>query len=342
MITRVQKIRVVIFISIILFLLLYVLFLLIGNKLMTKEDIYYIKLDKQSVTGLSVGQEVRYYGIKVGKIIKIGLDSKDMSQIVLTVTISSDFPVKENVVANLKMLGITGLKVVELTGGASDGKTLKPGSTIFATEDAFESITGKAEIISEKLEIMVNNIINLTKEENRSSVERILKNVADITSDSNKEKFSLLLNNVSESVESIKKSSDSVNALIEGNKRKITQSVDKMEDLVLSLKKSAESLDKLIVNSNELVSDKKIKDAIANFEQIIAKFNTIDFKVLTDNSNSLINETKSAVTHFDETFVRINQDVIESIKIFKDTLENLNDFSQLIKENPDIILKGKK
>ena len=152
MVTKSQKARVIVLISIVSVIFLYVMFLLVGRKIFSKEDTYFIKLEKQSVSGLNIGADVKYYGINIGKVIEIAINTENISEIIVTIAIKEDTPIKSTSVANLPYQSIaTGLKQIEITGGANKDPNLEPGSYIKAGADMFENITGKAEIISEKI-----------------------------------------------------------------------------------------------------------------------------------------------------------------------------------------------
>jgi len=55
-------------------------------------------------------------------------------------------------------MGITGLKYIEILGGTNESPLLKPESTIPTKQSMMASITGKAEVIVGKIEILLNHL----------------------------------------------------------------------------------------------------------------------------------------------------------------------------------------
>lgn len=90
---------------------------------------YYHVYVRESVTGLNVNASVKYLGVNVGYLKELAVDPEDPAQVRLTLAISLDAPVKEDTVAYLEFQGLTGIALVNLTGGgrASPPLTVRPG-----------------------------------------------------------------------------------------------------------------------------------------------------------------------------------------------------------------------
>ena len=323
MVTRSQKIRVIVLISIVSVIFLYVMFLLVGRKILSKEDTYYIKLQKQSVSGLNIGADVKYDGINIGKVIEIAINSENISEIIVTISIKEDTPIKSTSVANLPYQSIaTGLKLIEITGGENKDPNLDPESFITAGEDMFESITGKAEIISEKIEILLNNMIHATSVENRNTFFSML---AQIEEDSRKLDTLLTFSN----------------KYLNDNKKNITSLIKNSDKMIREFAITARSLNKLINNTNDLLASGNIDEAVKNIKEITDKLNTKEFAELLISTEKLITSSQEAVNHLDKTFLLGRTNLLKSIELFKETLENINEFAILLRDNPDILIKGK-
>jgi phospholipid/cholesterol/gamma-HCH transport system substrate-binding protein len=67
-----------------------------------------------SVFGLSEGSSVRYLGVAVGRVLRIGLDPRDPSRVRVIADISEDTPIHGDTVARLALQGVTGLLFVDL------------------------------------------------------------------------------------------------------------------------------------------------------------------------------------------------------------------------------------
>ena len=67
-----------------------------------------------SVFGLSEGGSVRYLGVAVGRVARIGLDPRDPSRVRVVADIFDDTPIAPETVARLALQGVTGLLFVDL------------------------------------------------------------------------------------------------------------------------------------------------------------------------------------------------------------------------------------
>ena len=66
------------------------------------------------VSGLSEGASVRYLGVAVGRVVRIGIDPRNERRVRVVADIREDTPIKKDTVARLTLQGITGLLYVNL------------------------------------------------------------------------------------------------------------------------------------------------------------------------------------------------------------------------------------
>ncbi len=83
----------------------------------------YVIVTRQNVGGLNPQAQVRYRGIRVGKVSDIRLDPEDFNNILVTIAISGDVPLTEGTVAKLAYQGVTGIAQVMLI---ETGKSRQP------------------------------------------------------------------------------------------------------------------------------------------------------------------------------------------------------------------------
>src|SRR5574337_350074 len=79
----------------------------------------------EAVTGLSQGAAVQYNGIKVGDVTQLKLDPADPRRVLARIRLSADTPVKQDTHAKLALTGLTGLSVIQLSGGSPQSPALK-------------------------------------------------------------------------------------------------------------------------------------------------------------------------------------------------------------------------
>lgn len=89
-----------------------------------EDDVLYRIHFAESVSGLAVGDPVKYLGVDVGTVKAMSIDPADPQQVQIDVKLRKDAPVKTNTKAVLKIKGITGANFIELSGGSADAQML--------------------------------------------------------------------------------------------------------------------------------------------------------------------------------------------------------------------------
>lgn len=309
MVSKAQKFRLGIFISVTSLLLLGFFLLVAGNKLMKKWDIYHIKYHDVSINGLQVGGSVKYHGISIGRVDDISIDEKDIRNVIVSISVKSGTPIKEDVKAVLIPVGITGLMQIELQGGTNEKALLKHGSYITPGSSTFQNITGKAEVITEKIEVLLNNLNKLTDEQNQKKFDNIVSNADNI---------------------------------IDSNKNKIDKIVSETDSLITTAKIILYGLNETVTKINNIADSKELDDILKNTAKISEDVSQIDIKQLSADVEKTIEQTNRMVIHVDRTVVSNRQDIKNIVESLKETADYLNDFSRQISENPSLLLIKKK
>ena len=89
-----------------------------------KDDVLYRIHFDESVSGLNLGDPVKYLGVDVGLVDALAIDPEDPGQVRVDVKLKKDAPIKTDTRATLQFKGITGAYFIELKGSTEDAKTL--------------------------------------------------------------------------------------------------------------------------------------------------------------------------------------------------------------------------
>jgi phospholipid/cholesterol/gamma-HCH transport system substrate-binding protein len=81
-----------------------------------ERSVYQIRFDG-TVSGLLVGSAVQFNGIRVGEVTDLSLVPEDPRQVIATIAIRADTPVRTDTQAGLVFGGLTGVPEIALTGG---------------------------------------------------------------------------------------------------------------------------------------------------------------------------------------------------------------------------------
>lgn len=95
-------------------------FWLSGKREATNE---YILVTQKSVSGLNTQAQVRFRGLRAGKVLDIELDPKNPLNILITISLDASMPVTKGTTAKLNYQGVTGLASVLLE---DKGENLEP------------------------------------------------------------------------------------------------------------------------------------------------------------------------------------------------------------------------
>lgn len=265
----------------------------VGIRLTDRTARYYAAFTGESLSGLEQGTVVKYLGVEIGKVTTIRYDPDDLTQVRIVLEVKEDFPMKTDMYAQTGMVGITGLKYVEILGGTNEAPRLKPGSEIRTVPSMMASLTGKADVIVAKVELLLNQINMITNPDSMRGVREIIDNVAAITADARTfmesatpqlQRTSVSLGHIAVTADSMVTRVNSIarevdNVLSSGGAGKILAAVD---SAALSTKQVAEDIALIITQSREdiMISMENLREALEGANELI--------RVLSENPSLLI------------------------------------------------------
>ena len=342
MITRAQKARLGLFLLISTLLLLGIVGFMVGRKLIEKTDYYTVEFDT-TISGLEVGAPVKYNGVKVGRVDKIIIDPDDPAIVIVTLSLQEGTPIKEDTLAVPASMGITGLRFIELTRGTRDSVYIEPGGKIKAGMSTFDTLSSRAEAITAQVETLLDNLTKLTGPDNVKLLTEILTNLNAITEQITEliAENRALIKQVLESAlgitaqtsemllviqSEIQHTFELVNAFIERTTRAIDQMrIDQISRKVITF----------IEHVDQLIQDPKLMTLLESLNEMTQNSNTLllSSKKLVLDTNKLINDIHLTVLHSKEQLAAMLAYLLESA-------QNLADFSEMLKEDPSVILSG--
>jgi phospholipid/cholesterol/gamma-HCH transport system substrate-binding protein len=453
MVSRSVKIRLGVFLTLGTVLVAGFFLLVMGNRLVERMDTYYLRFENYSVTGLQEGGAVNYQGIKVGRVDKIKIDPQDVTKIIITIKVQGGTPIKEDTEAVLILVGITGLKAVEIRGGTNQTRSLKPGSYIKTGTTMIDSISDRAVSIADKIDSLATNLNNMTDAENRKNISEILRQTSLLLNDTRTNIASTLLNlnqlsentvrvtsglseNLNQitasftrnldtltqtsktSLESVTGSAsttlqdlsesttramntmsdkvaqkldlltnsatmamDSIGVATRNSLEKLTTQLNRELDKIsfnlnntiadvqtqakMLLEDTRNNLNTIGTNSNELIlsTSRQITQISTNINHSLEKINAIfdspEFESLVGNLNTLsgqlteanmkglvaeltttVNRAAALINNIDRTIVKNRANLTETMDSLREAMENLNEFSKQIADQPWIMLRG--
>jgi phospholipid/cholesterol/gamma-HCH transport system substrate-binding protein len=138
------------------------------------------------VTGLANGGVVRFNGVPIGQVRKIGLVNDDPGLVRVRISVDGETPILQGTTAVLDAQGFTGVAFVQLQGGykgqqpivALNGQDIP---VIPAQPSAIQSLFMSAPQLLEQASEAITRIGILLNEENRKNISSSLKNINKMT-----------------------------------------------------------------------------------------------------------------------------------------------------------------
>lgn len=299
-ITRAQKVRLGVFLTVSIGLMVVVIAIITGANLMERRDNYVLKFRGTSVSGLEIGAQVKYNGVRVGRVERIYIDPDTIETVVINISLEHDTPIRVDTKASISSLSLTGLKIIELTGGTSSSPRLKPGSEIETVKSSFDMISGKAEIVAEKLEMVLSNLVILTSGENRDRILALVDNTTKVLNE--------------------------VHGILSDNREPIAITIANFE--------TASD------NIRELSESPALKRTLANLDSTTTNIQAAQIGAAVIEMREALEKAKLTFMHVDLTLLQGRRDLLMSLEVLRESLDSFNEFSRRISEDPSLLLRG--
>jgi phospholipid/cholesterol/gamma-HCH transport system substrate-binding protein len=278
---------------------------------------FYATYFDESVQGLDVDSPVKYRGVFTGRVESISV-APDSKLIKVILKIDSDQKLDQNIVAQLKSVGITGSMFVELDQ-KKEGQPDQSPHLSFPSE--YPIIASKPSEISGLMggiNELLNQIKSLDLDEIVGKIKTTLDNINQTVDDANVQRISKKIESSIESMERI---------LADHRWNKILASADSAGDSLNSLLDKA---DRTLVRVQGIITGKEqtIKTAIDDFSQAVK------------NANLFLNKGSSLVSGTDASISELMDHLLIAAQNLEKASENLNQLMELLSDHPSQLLFG--
>ncbi|MFZ4121496.1 MAG: MlaD family protein [Caulobacterales bacterium] len=141
-----------------------------------------------AVRGLSNGGEVRFNGIKVGEVEELTIDPRNANRVLALVRVRATTPVKVDTLGQLEQIGLTGVTLIQLSGGTPSAPILRQGlgqpvPQIRGLPDPLAEIFMAGEDIATRASETLAAAQGLFTEENIDAVSKMLRDLSAVSSE---------------------------------------------------------------------------------------------------------------------------------------------------------------
>ena len=262
-------------------------------------DNYYTIFDT-SVNGLFVDAKVKLNGIDVGSVTQITINEENLNEVVVSFKVHHGTPIKQGTRAGMTAgMNLTGEKQVILSGGTFSEPNVPEGGFVPAEKSSFDQIANQASNIASHADSVLINLNAILSNENAEHLSRAIQNFEAVTN----------------------------------NLKRITQDLSKP---IESISKSAESIHSVM---SEIENAKIASKASENLDIVKEKLEALDTKSLNDNLTEAMVSINQLSKRLDQMVYKNEDQVGEAIVELNSVLENLEEFSQKIKNNPSALIR---
>ncbi len=302
-------------------ILLFMLIYFTARDMFKDTTTYYVAYSNQSVSGLKVGSPVTYLGIDIGTIADILLDPKDITRIVVKLSVETGIPIKEDSVANIVTLGITGMKAIEIKGGTNEAEVLAPSSYIEPGRGSLPGvISDKAEIIADKVEDVLSNLQMMTHPDNVIRISEALDNFSKMA-DSADKVIMLLYNRLDQ------------------NKDEFGATMETVGNIIESLLSLSRAMEEILGKFNAMIDKGEVEGIISNTYEFSRQLSDVEIARLGEEMTAVVDDTQQIVKKVEEFIDQGSRDMLESQRLLRLTLRELNEASRKIKNNPSVLIR---
>ena len=261
---------------------------------------FYRVATKESVSGLNEKAPVKLRGVQIGEVRAITINPKNAEEVLVTIRVQDNAPIKEDTYAVIEAQGITGLSFIQLQGGTNESKDLKTSGKseeygiIYSRPSTFSRLDKTITSLSDKAEMIFERAEQVMSDKNVKNLERIIENSAKISESTSKtmaniethnREINQLLQEATEAAKGIKEMSYSFRSAID------TTGVDTMK----SVKEAAKNVTSVMEGLNQKVEK-------GSFDiDLVVKENLMPLQKSLQELQVVLNETKDLISNLKDS-----------------------------------------
>lgn len=245
----------------------------------------YLIFFEGAVSGLSTTSKVMYNGIPVGSVQEIDLDPQDPSRVRVVIEVNATTPVRTDSVATLELQGITGVSLVQISGGSAGSPALValPGQDLPVIDSQRSQIqrlfSGAPELINRAI-LLIEQVTLLFGEDNLEAFGLLIGDAQSLISEfaARTDDFDAILTNIGETSSEMRDAAQAMNELIFSLDTQVAVLSESAEATMSTLRGTLSGVDSLV--------DRDIRQLIAEITESAR------------NVTEIIEETRGPISDF--------------------------------------------
>jgi phospholipid/cholesterol/gamma-HCH transport system substrate-binding protein len=312
---------------------------LAGLKIWESRDTYRVRY-KDAVGGLEPSAQVKYQGLRVGRVETLRIAEDDPTAIEVEISLEGGTPLYEGTTAVLDMSGITGLKTINLTPGDPRKPKIAPGSMVPAGQSLIDKITGSAEQIALKVELVANQAARWTSDDNRLRIEASLDSLVRLTNNADK-----LVADIHDpliaALTEFEKTGASVRAFTSEGTLLMRASKDEIQLTLVAARGAIQQAEKLIKAADAEQVRTTITAARSAMISLDQRLSSAELGQSITNLGIALAKLNQLLGEMDLAVRASREDFVTSLSHVRQATEDLREFSRIIAQDPSVLLRGK-
>ena len=269
------------------------------SRYLTREYDSYYTIFNESVIGLYNEAQVKLNGIDVGNVTGIEIDSSNLNQVIVRFRVNKGTPIKIGTRAGMTHgISLTGEKQIVLSGGRFDEPDVQDGGFVPAEKTAFDAMANKATDIIGHIDSLLTNINKIFSSENADNISSAIKN-------------------------------------FEGATRNLNNMTQNLNKPINNISNAAASMKNVL---SEIEEAKIAAKTSENMDLVKEKLEAIDTKSMNENITQTLESINQLSKRLDQMVYKNQDQVGDAVVELNAVLENLEEFSQKIKNNPSALI----
>ena len=231
---------------------------------------------KGSVRGLTKGSQVRYKGLKVGRVYDIRLVPDNGDHIEVLLDIRENTPLRTTTEASVEMQGLTGLSFVSLNPGEEPGEPLdhsQPGPPkLQARESQFDKLLEGAPALLEEVTQVTRNVNKLFSDENVRHLSSVLAQADQAAAGLTPalSELTQLLKDTRQTLTHLNATAETLNRTTQTLEPDIVATVENAEVTARNLARISEQLESMVSENRDGVTQ-FVNEALPEFSLLISE-----------------------------------------------------------------------
>ena len=273
------------------------------------------------ISGLNQGADVRFGGVRAGKVTAIEPDPDDRARIRVTAVVRGDVPVNSGSVVTIEQVTMTTEKHLEISTGGADEPLHETGDLLQSSGGGGLFDIPDLEGVISRLETMLDGINTLVGVGGADDPETV---------------------DLAEVLASLKTTLDEGAEVARGANEVIDDNRNGIEQIVTRLAELEKTANELMTGINQVIAENRgsIQQSFGNLEELTGELNN-----RLDELMATLQTTLQYLQDFsgNSSDLMDNQrpNIEEMLLNLQETTRNLKEFSRILADQPNALIRGK-